>query len=113
MDNESAFFLEDNELLLSQSGKNTVIGGFIGGLNYHAVEILPVFKVGWNGGGIVSKKSYEHFSSQILSKIRSLLPLDGILIDLNGAMMAEQTLDPEGVLLEEIRVCCWKRSQDC
>jgi microcystin degradation protein MlrC len=53
--------------------------------------------------GIVTRETYESFRSEIVNDLRAALPVDGVLLALHGAMVADGYLDVEGDLLEAIR----------
>jgi len=91
------------QLLSSHRGKKTVIGGFLEALGKSDVEAVPTTKVWWGATGVITKDSYERSKDRMLSLIRSAGRLDGLLLDLHGAMMAENVPDAEGLLLKEIR----------
>ena len=54
-------------------------------------------------GGVVSKEAYESLVLQILEITKQTLPLDGLFLDIHGAMNVEGMDDPEGDFIERIR----------
>ena len=57
-------------------------------------------------GGLVSKHCYETLRDEILNQIKNAIkhePLDGVVLCLHGAMIAQGYDDPEGDLIEKIR----------
>ncbi|KON31496.1 hypothetical protein AC482_00460 [miscellaneous Crenarchaeota group-15 archaeon DG-45] len=93
----------DQDLLLENMGKKTVLGGFIDAITRADIEIVPTLEVGWESQGMVPKDGYEFYRGQLLQRIREAGNLDGVLLALHGAMTAEDSPDGEGKLLEEIR----------
>jgi len=91
------------DLILVNEEKKTVIGGFLDVLKEAGADVLPTLRVFWGATGIVAKRDYEHFKTEIVETIRRAGKIDGILLDLHGAMLAEDVPDAEGVLLSEIR----------
>ncbi|MDH5688495.1 MAG: M81 family metallopeptidase [Candidatus Bathyarchaeota archaeon] len=91
------------DLVLENEGKKTVIGGFLDVLDEAGADVLPTLRVFWGATGIVARRDYEHFKTEMVETIRKGGKLDGILLDLHGAMSAEDVPDAEGVLLREIR----------
>jgi len=91
------------ELTSKNLGKKTVIGGFLDVLTEARVEVVPILRVWWGATGIIAKDVYERFKSEMLRRIREAGRLDGLLLDLHGAMVAEGTPDAEGFLLRELR----------
>ena len=65
---------------------------------------------GNTGGGFISDPSgpvtrdaYERISALILQGLSAAMPLDGVYLDLHGAMVAEHLDDGEGELLRRVR----------
>ncbi|RLG66965.1 hypothetical protein DRN93_05345 [archaeon] len=93
----------DQEVILKNRGKRTVIGGFLEVLEEAEVEVVPTLRVFWGATGVIAKESYEHYKSELLKRVRDAGKLDGVLLDLHGAMVAEDAPDGEGTLLKELR----------
>ena len=53
-------------------------------------------------GGVVSKEAYESMVLQII-ELTKTLPLDGLFLDIHGAMNVVGMDDPEGDFIERIR----------
>ncbi len=54
-------------------------------------------------GGLITKDAYETLRDTILAEVKNALPLDGILLGLHGAMIADGYEDCEGDLLRRLR----------
>ncbi len=54
-------------------------------------------------GGITLRKTYEGFRDEILADLRAALPVDGVVLDLHGAMVADGYDDCEGDIIAAIR----------
>lgn len=54
-------------------------------------------------GGLLQRKAYEELRDEILGQLRAALPVDGVILGLHGAMVAQGYDDCEGDLLEHIR----------
>ena len=54
-------------------------------------------------GGVVSKEAYEAMVLQIIELTKQTLPLDGLFLDIHGAMNVIGMDDPEGDFIERIR----------
>ncbi len=66
-------------------------------------EIVPILWAGAIPSAPVTKDAYEAIVSEIVEGLKDCGPLDGIFIDLHGAMVAEHVDDGEGELLERVR----------
>ncbi len=53
--------------------------------------------------GLVNRQAYESLRDEILDQLRAAMPVDGVVMGLHGAMVADGYLDPEGDLLTRIR----------
>jgi microcystin degradation protein MlrC len=54
-------------------------------------------------GGLLQRATYEALRDEILDQLRAALPVDGVVLGLHGAMVAQGYDDPEGDLLQRIR----------
>ncbi len=53
--------------------------------------------------GLVARATYEELRDEILEQLRVAMPVDGVVLGLHGAMVAQGYDDPEGDLLARIR----------
>ncbi len=53
--------------------------------------------------GLVARATYEELRDEILDQLRAAMPVDGVVLGLHGAMVAQGYDDPEGDLLSRIR----------
>jgi microcystin degradation protein MlrC len=54
-------------------------------------------------GGIVTRKAYDYLVGKTLALLEKELPLDGLFLDIHGAMSVEGIDDPEGDFIQKIR----------
>ncbi|QND54885.1 M81 family metallopeptidase (plasmid) [Phyllobacterium sp. 628] len=54
-------------------------------------------------GGLLQQQAYEELRDEILGQLRAAMPVDGVILGLHGAMVAQGYDDCEGDLLERIR----------
>jgi microcystin degradation protein MlrC len=54
-------------------------------------------------GGIIQRKAYEELRDEILDQLRAALPVDGVVLGLHGAMVAQGYDDCEGDFLARVR----------
>lgn len=64
---------------------------------------LPTLRGHAMPGGIVTREAYESLLQQTLERLEQILPLDGLFLDIHGAMSVEGLDDPEGDFLLRIR----------
>ncbi|MBB5703232.1 microcystin degradation protein MlrC [Ochrobactrum daejeonense] len=66
-------------------------------------EIVPILWAGAIPSAPVTRDAYEAIVSEIVEGLENCGPVDGIFIDLHGAMVAEHIDDGEGELLQRVR----------
>ena len=54
-------------------------------------------------GGMVTREAYESLMGKTLAMLQQSLPLDGLFLDIHGAMSVEGLDDPEGDMILKIR----------
>ncbi len=67
------------------------------------VEVIPTLMAYSWPGGVVSKEAYETFRDEILAKIREAGRLDGIYMDMHGALHVEGYDDAQVDFIKRIR----------
>ncbi|MGI6366272.1 MAG: M81 family metallopeptidase [Bacillota bacterium] len=98
-------FLVGSEILSYFHGNRNEIGGFISVLTKRDdVRIIPSIAANALPGPIVQRNVYDFVRATLLEDIRNADALDGILLSFHGAMVVEGIEDPEGSLLEDIRL---------
>ncbi len=86
-------------------GLNIPISGFIGTAAATA-EIVPILWTSAEPANRVTADAFERICEIITDGLRAAGPLDGVYLDLHGAMVAEGFEDGEGELLRRIRDLC-------
>ena len=54
-------------------------------------------------GGLLQRRAFEELRDEILGQLKAAMPVDGVVLGLHGAMVAQGYDDPEGDLLERVR----------
>lgn len=67
------------------------------------LELIPILWCQAEPSGPVTDKAFEWVADMLLDGIRNAGPLDGIYLDLHGAMVTERFDDGEAALLKRIR----------
>jgi len=91
------------ELLEAYRDTGTCLGGMIGAAAAHGITLAPSLAAAASPAGRVTKEFYAEARDRLLADVRSAGPLDGILLDLHGAMVVDGIDDGEGDLLEAVR----------
>jgi len=82
---------------------NIPIGGFIGAAREAGWELAPSLWAGAEPAGYVDRGGFDAITTKICEQITAAGPIDGIYLDLHGAMVVEDIEDGEGEVLRQIR----------
>jgi microcystin degradation protein MlrC len=102
-------FVRGPAMLQKYTGTNTPIGGFIDGAQAHGFELLPAIFAEAHPSAPVPRAIFDKLLDELLQSITSAAPVDGVLLDLHGAMVVgnlgelDGIDDPEGHILAAIR----------
>src|SRR5689334_1252738 len=106
-DFESGFGLfRGAEILQRFRGANSCTGGFIDGADRHGFELVPLLWTFAYPGGLIPRADYETLKGELLDRLaqaRSAGPIDGVLLDLHGAMVVEGIDDGDGDVISSVR----------
>jgi len=91
------------EILEAYAGTGTCLGGMIDTARERGVTLLPSVATAASPAGRVTRDFYDDMERRILADLRAAGPLDGVLLDLHGAMVPEGLDDGEGALLARVR----------
>jgi microcystin degradation protein MlrC len=94
---------EGAAILTSFDGINLPIAGFLERARAAKHEIVPLLWCSASPSAHVERDTYERIANRLLSLIKEAGSLDGLYLDLHGAMVTEHLEDGEGELLERIR----------
>jgi len=91
-------------ILAEMAGTETAIGGTIAAAADLDVDLVPTVAAFATPGGVVATETFEFYTGQIVDGVREHeADLDGIILPLHGAMVAEEHSDGEGEILERVR----------
>ena len=95
--------LKGQEVLNTLRGSGICVGGYIAAAEQLKMELLPLIWTFAMPSGAVRHAVYEHLRGLLLEALRKTLPVDGVLLDLHGAMVTDVCEDVEGDLLGHVR----------
>src|SRR5713101_869121 len=96
-------FVRGAEVIDAVQGYNIPIAGAVEALRTRRHELLPLCWCSAPPSAHVEREAYERVAGAILDDLAAHAPVDGIYLDLHGAMVAEHYEDGEGELLRRIR----------
>lgn len=98
---QSLHFGED--LISSMRHSRSGIGGMIEGATKYNWQLLPTLYAAAMPAGTVTGQAYRKLRSELSNRLAQHLPLDGVLLALHGAMVAEGELDAEAEIVAQAR----------
>lgn len=79
----------DDQLISHYQDTFSEIAGYIAGAREQGFELVPLFSAGATPAGPLTRQAYEEFVGRLLAALDQAGPLDGLLLALHGAMVAE------------------------
>lgn len=106
-DFEHGFGLFRGEQIIERfRGANMCTGGFIDGAAKHGFELAPLLWTFAYPSGLIRRADYDALKVEFLDRLRQAEangPVDGVLLDLHGAMVVEGIEDGDGDLISAVR----------
>ncbi|WP_046867388.1 M81 family metallopeptidase [Microvirga massiliensis] len=92
-----------DELITQTRGVNVGIAGFVEDAEARGWILVPTLWCAASPSGLVERDAFETIAGEIVDGLTRAAPLDGIYLDLHGAMVTEHLHDGEGELLHRVR----------
>jgi microcystin degradation protein MlrC len=92
-----------DDFVLLRSGDVTKDRAWAGYLEDEGVEVIPTLHAISGPSGLVSKETYEGFRDEILKAFQDAGPVDGIFLDMHGALHVEDYPDAQVDFIQGIR----------
>lgn len=100
---QDGYLLSGDEIVTRLQDTNCEVAGF---LESSGVELVPTLAAWSISGGPLDRDAFESLKGDLLSRIQEAGRVDGILLALHGAMLAEGVDDADGEILSELRALC-------
>ncbi|NQV27456.1 MAG: M81 family metallopeptidase [Rhodopirellula sp.] len=88
-------------------GTNVCTGGFITGAEQHDFELVPLLRASAFPNGLIVREDYDTMKREMLERLavaeRDGGPVDGVLLDLHGAMVVDGIEDGDGDVIQAFR----------
>ena len=91
------------EIVEAYRGTGTCLGGMIGAAERLGATLVPSVAAAASPAGRVTRDIYQHVKDRMLADLASAGRLEGVLLDLHGAMVPEGLDDGEGDLIAAVR----------
>lgn len=83
---------------------NVSAAGFVDSARGRDWELVPTLWCAASPSAHVTAEAFEALAGELVERIAAALPLDGVYLDLHGALVTENHDDGEGELLRRVRV---------
>lgn len=105
LDGAEVFDIARGQGLLAKAGDGSTIDGFLEVAAVEGWQVVPAVNYGGLATATIAHGVFEAFWAELEPVLRDALAegLDGIWLNLHGAMMTDACADPEGELLGRIR----------
>lgn len=90
-------------MLAGVNGVHIPIAGAVDRLRESGHDIVPLSWGSATPSAHVTEQAYERIAGAILEDLAAALPVDGVYLDLHGAMVVDHFQDGEGELLRRVR----------
>ena len=92
-----------DEIISAFRQTSTITGGFIESSENLGIQIVPLLWTFAMPSGAVEQGAYDTLKGEFLDLLRNAGQIDGVLLDLHGAMATEEIEDAEGDLIRSVR----------
>lgn len=95
-----------HEIIERFRGANMCTGGFLAGAEQYGFEPVPLIWTFAYPGGLIERTTYDSLRQEFLDRLRAAqsgAPIDGVLLDMHGAMVVEGIDDGDGDFIESVR----------
>lgn len=99
--------IRGTDMLVRFRDTNVCTGGFIEGAEKYGFELVPLLRAAAFPGGLICRDDFEDLKNEMLERLAAAEkaggPVDGVLLDLHGAMVVEGIDDGDGDVVAVFR----------
>ena len=92
-----------DEIIAAFQGTRTITGGFLDIAEQLNLQPIPLLWAFATPSGMVEHAAYQMLKAEFLTLLQNAGKLDGVLLDLHGAMVTDELEDAEGDLIKAVR----------
>ena len=82
---------------------NTEFAGAVGELRAAGVTVMPLLRAWAMSGGVLRAEAFDRLRKMLLDGLRAAGPVDGVVLSLHGALVAETDSAADAALTEAVR----------
>ena len=91
------------EMITAVESVHIPIAGALAAVRDAGHTVLPLLWASATPSSYVTDDAFERIAADLLDRLTAALPLDGVYLDLHGAMVSESHADGEGEILRRVR----------
>ena len=92
-----------DKVIAAFQGTRTITGGFLDVAEQLNLQPIPLLWAFATPSGMVKHAAYQTLKAEFLTLLQNAGELDGVLLDLHGAMVTDELEDVEGDLIQAVR----------
>ena len=96
-------YYRSDEIITAFRGTRTITGGFLDVADQLNLQSVPLLWTFATPSGMVEHAAYQTLKAEFLELLQNAGELDGVLLDLHGAMVTDELEDAEGDLIRAVR----------
>ena len=100
---EQASLTKGAAVIQRWEGSNHELGGFLEGAKRFGFIPVPIMATYAIPSGTIQGAAFEELLEELVNELRNSMPLDGLLVALHGATVAENYRDADGEILRRLR----------
>lgn len=104
-DYERTRLYRGEEMLTPLRGTDTEIGGFLTAASELEFEVVPTYYAWAWPSGPLTDDCFHTLLDRLKEAVQEAQPVDGVLLQIHGAMVTQSDEDPDGSILAEVRSC--------
>ena len=92
-----------NEIVSRYAATNTELGGVLDGVEGSSIKAIPTLFASAVPSGIIEGGTARSLCDELVARIQDALPLDGLILALHGAAVAEEISDYDSYIVKRVR----------
>src|SRR5215831_964501 len=100
---QAGYVLKGSEVIARFRNTRCEVAGAIDVAERNNIQIAPLIACNAVSCGALVQEVFEALMNEMLARLHTEMPVDGVFLGLHGAMLAERDDDPSATVLEAVR----------